>query len=328
MTDERWALSNFSRKPIAAPVAFAPLFVFFVFIMLGWNTRAERSQSSQQDGVAAVISTDGALVLAEPDMDATPIAQLAAGTKVRVSKKTTSGEMPFRKIRVGQRIGYIAEIDIYLGESLPSNSKSKKKGLEKSKSKNNKLAGKKETVDKTKDKPDENTKSRSKDDPFYFSKFVGFTFGMSEFKEGIVGVDASAWMPFYGLKITGPDVLLKGPVIDFDLLLHYGAPAYYEPLSATKPTGFIVLTDMLLHIPVIYRDSGDVFLGLGPMLMLSQFSVNNAGHDQSLSEVNLGYSLNLGAGYRVDHAALRLEGKYFSEKRTYRGLFASIQTQF
>lgn len=273
------------------------------------SSRAAKPQSKASAGVMATVTTDGALVLIKPDLDSGPIAQYEAGKRIRVSKGTTSGEVKFRKTRVGGRIGYIADIDVRVG-AAPAVAAKGGKGVDK------KPTRKKETS------------AEKEREPVYFARFVGLILGFSEFKEGIDGVDASASMPFYGLKITGPDVLVSGPVIDFNLLLHYGAPSYYDALSAIRPSGFVLLTDALLRLPILAGQNGLLAFGLGPMLMFSQFSVSNAGRSQSLTEINLGVSLNLGVTYRIEKVGLGLEAKYFIEKQSYRGLFASLQTQF
>jgi len=268
---------------------------FLLLPGLGWAADSSKGPTS---GVVATVITDGALILIEPDPDSTPIAQLPEGKKIRVSKSTTSGENRFRKTRVGKRIGFIADIDVRVGEA-PISAKDKLK---------DKL---KDTPKKKKSDRKAAAKRRMSDPgtPIYFSRFVGVIVGGSEFKEEISGVDASASMPFYGLKITGPDVLIDGPIIDFNLLLHYGAPAYYESLSSIKPTGFVLLSDAAFLLPVWAGQNGMVYLGAGPMIMLSQFTVFNGGRKQDLTEINLGLDVDLGVAYRIDQVALRLEGK-------------------
>lgn len=266
-------------------------------------------------GVVAVVTTDGALVLVKPDHDASVIAQYEAGKKIRVSKGTTSGAEKFRKVRVGNRIGYIADIDVRIGDAPD--------GVDDDGS----VHARERQAKRNRKKPSAK-KDQPHDEPIFFSRFVGLIIGVSEFKEDISGVDASAAMPFYGLKITGPDTILNGPVMDFNLLLHYGAPSYYDALSATKPSGFVILTDLLMHFPLTQGQNGLASFGLGPMLMFSQFTVFNGGRSQSLSELNLGLSLSLGFSYRISRVAFGLEGKYFVEKHSYRGLFATLQTQY
>lgn len=283
------------------------------------SARSASTKSASSDGVMATVTTDGALVLMKPDPDSSVIVQLEAGKKIRVSKGTTSGEVKFRKVRFGGRIGYIADIDVRIGDAPDAGDEGAAKSSDSASAGAGKKARKKKEASRKKHRPN---------DPVYFSRFVGLIVGFSEFKEGISGVDASTSMVFYGLKITGPDTIVNGPVMDFNLLLHYGAPSYYDALSATKPSGFVILTDALLKLPILQGQNGLFALGIGPMFMFSQFAVVNGGRNQSLTELNLGLSLSLGVTYRISRVALGLEGKYYVEKNSYRGLFASVQSQF
>lgn len=269
--------------------------------------------AKRADGVEAYISTDGALILDAPDHDASPIAQYAEGHKVRVSKKTVPGTGEsagerFRKVRVGSRIGYVPEIDVRLGQPAAQVLKRKEK--------------------KADGRSRSSTESQGKKNPMYFSRYMGLIGGSSEFKEDITGVDASTTMLVYGFKLTGPDILLEGPIIDFNFLLHFGAPTYYEPLSAVKPTGYVILTDASVMVPLIARENAMVYMVTGPLLMYSQFNVVNGSRARDLTEANLGWNLGLAVGARFQKVAVRLEGKYFIEKRSYRAVLASLQTEF
>ncbi len=286
------------------------------------KSSAPNSAPGKANSVIATVVTDGAVVRSAPDLDACPIAQLAQGKKIRVSKKTTSGEVKFHKAAVRGRVGYIANFDIRIGSGPDETSggagDSGKDGAgdaaAKRKAKARKEAAKRRMSERS--------------EPIYFARFVGIVGGVSEFKEDISGVDASASMPFYGLKVTGPDVIFGGPVVDFNFLLHYGAPTYYDALSAIKPTGFVLITDALFLLPVGNGHNTTGYVGVGPMLMLSQFTVMNAGGKKDLTEFNLGADFALGVATRIDKVALRVEAKYFLEKQSYKGLFASLQLQF
>lgn len=318
----------------------ATLLLNFVFIFFSFPTFAERVQNNSrvvprapasavvkaktQDGVAANVTTDGALVLDRPDTDASPISQLKENAKVRVSKRSIDGPdgSKFRRIKVGNRIGYIAEIDLQIGESGAGKSVGVGEGEREGRGKK-KLASK-EAKRKTAAKRRMSTNRES----MMFSRFVGFLIGSSEYKEGIDGVNSSTNLVVYGMKITGPDVIISGPVIDFNLALHYGAPSYYEALSQTKPTGFLLLTDMLFLAPFAHGQDSMLYFGAGPMIAFSKYAVVNSGRAMDLTQINLGLSLELAGAVRFDKVALRLEAKYFIEKQSYKAIQASVQTGF
>jgi hypothetical protein len=132
----------------------------------------------------------------------------------------------------------------------------------------------------------------------------------------------------YGLKISGPDVLFNGPVMDINLLLHYGAPSYYGPISATQANGFVLFTDAMFVLPLFQRDDGMVFISAGPLLVLSKFGVLNTGRLMDLDSINAGIDGAIGGAVRIEKIALRVEAKYYLEKQSYKAFLASIQTQF
>jgi hypothetical protein len=278
-----------------------------------------KSQTSQSKAAAAyvtmVVATDGAIVFDRPNQDANVMTQLPYGKKVRVSRGSTrGGEDRFRRIRVGSKSGYILEIDV-----APENSISEA----------DINTGKKQVAKNAKKKRDSQRERKRPKEPFYFTRYVGLTGGFADFKESINGVDAvNNNLLIYGLKITGPEVLFSGPTVDLNILLHYGAPEYYEKLSKIKPTGFILFTDALFVLPVLNRENGMIYVEAGPLLVYSSFKVLNGTRVMDLTSVNLGASFAAGAGFRVEKVAVRLEGKYLVEKQSYKAVQLSLQTEF
>lgn len=273
------------------------------------------SAKKARDGVGASIVTDGALVFSKPDTTASVLTQLPAGRRARVSTKATRGvDGIFRRIQVGNRVGYILADDVAVGEAAAATAVPAP----------DKKPQKKEKPKKKANKANEDKKR----EPMYFTRFIGLLFGQSDFKEDMVGVDTKTAFPIYGLKITGPDILISGPIIDFNFALHLGAPSYYDTYSETRPTGFIVFTDALLVIPVTQAMDSMIYFELGPALVYSQFGVVNSGRLMDLKNLNLGLSMAFGGAYRIEKVALRLEGKYLIEKHSYKSFLASIQYEF
>ena len=274
------------------------------------------AKGARGDGVAAVVATDGALVFASPDASSAIIAQLPEGQKVRVSKGVVKGpEEQFRRIRVGPKIGYIITTDVALeGATAAAPAKAPRFGSKKRKN-----------ADQKKRERDLMPKKKK---PMYFTRYIGLLYGDSEYKEGISGINASTSFPTYGFKITGPDVLISGPVIDFNFALHYGAPSYYDKYASARPTGFVIFTDALALVPFFERMNSLLYVAGGPALVYSQFNMIHSGKTVNLSTLNLGLSFALGGAYRIDRVALRLEGKYMVEKQSYRAIQAAVQIEF
>jgi hypothetical protein len=287
----------------------------------GATSGAASGAKAKANGVGAKVRTDGAMVFAKPDFDSDVLTTLKEGDKVRVSIGTTGEKANFHKVRAGTILGWIAEIDVQVDDAPKK--REQRRGAGKRDNKNTKITEKKSS---NLNKP----KKPFMDDsvPMFFQKYVGAVVGLSDFDESISGVDAHESLVFYGLKLTGPDILFNGPVLDVNLLLHYGAPSYYNSLSTTKPSGFIFTADALLLYPFFNRDKGIVAMGLGPLLKLTSFNVTNGGDLKSLTEFDAGVSLALSGAMKFNKIAVRLEGKYLIEKHSEKLFQIAIQQQY
>ncbi len=290
-------------------------------------TTASVAQTATGSGVAATVRTDAAMIYSKPDFDAELLATLKQGDKVRVSSGTTGDFAKFHKVRVGSVLGYIADIDVQV-EGAPKKRDHVRKFGENDKA--GKTQNQKQNQKQKKNASSGDPKKKFKDEslPILFTKYVGVLIGMSEFNEGITGVDAKENLLVYGLKVTGPDVLLNGPIMDLNLAFHYGAPSYYSSLSSTKPSGFVMMADALLLLPFFQRDLVMISIGLGPAVRFSSFNVTSGGEPKSLTQLDLALGAALGGGFKLGKVAVRLEGKYLFGKQTDRLIQASLQQAF
>ena len=300
----------------------------------------------RDNGVAAVVRTDGAMMYAKPDFDADLLGTLKKGDKIRVSSGTTGDFAKFHKARAGSLLGYIAEIDVQVEGAAKKRDHVRGAGTggaagvgaedEAGAAKSGKKSGRRKKSSKSvdgKSTDGKNSDARAADkkkyttEPIFFTRYVGVTVGMWQFNEAIAGVDSHESLLSYGLKVTGPDVLLTGPIMELNLGFHYGAPSYYESLSKTKPSGFLAVADILLLYPLIQRDSAVVTFGLGPAFKLSNFSVN-PGEPKSLTQFDLALAGALSGGLRFGRYALRLDGKLVLAKYADKLFQLSLQQEF
>ena len=285
-------------------------FLIGLFLSLSIVGLSSSARAASVSGVAGVIVNDGAQVYDKPNFDAKVIGRLHEGRKVRVSKGETGSYTKFHKIKVGKRFGYISSMDVAVaGGRAPASNRSK--GV---------TGG---SVDVSHSKKHHKPKL-----PVFFSKFFGLSVGIAQYRESISGVDAQTNLLIYGIKFTGPDVLITGPVIDFNFDIHYGAPSYYNSLSTIQPSGFLIMTDALFMLPFLQRQDFSGLFGVGPLITYSSFRVFNGGQSQELSELNIGASFMTGFVYRMGDVAVRAEAKYYVEKRSYPGALLSLQTVF
>jgi hypothetical protein len=291
------------------------------------DSQALKSQSGS--GVAAAVTTDGALIYVAPDEESSVIGQLALGQAIKVSRGTTGGAQRFHKIRFGNKIGYIDDIDITIGgKTKPA--PAKRVSTDDAQAPTTPAQEPKNESDKTKKPKKKPAKKASNKppDPIYFTRFLGFEAGAQDYLEGIVGVPASTTMAVYGLKFTGPDILFKGPIMDINILIHYGAPSYYNALSAIQPNGFILFTDAMLVMPLIQRQNAMIYISGGPLLVYSKIGVVNSNRLMDLESLNLGIDGAAGIGVRTGKIAFKFEAKYYIEKQSYKAFLAAIQTSY
>jgi hypothetical protein len=272
-------------------------------------------KKSGERGVQAQVKTEGAIVYNRPDFDADQLVALHEGQKIVVSKGTFGSYAKFYKVKVGNRIGYIADIDVE-----PSGSSDGRGEHQSSHSTaESKRRSKKDDLDR--DRPPKHM-------PIYFTRYLGVYLVFADFKEDIVGVDAQENLLMYGLKITGPGTILNGPSTDFNLALHYGAPSYYGALSSTKPSGFVLWTDLLFLLPLVNGEDFMAYVGVGPLMVLSNIKATNSRRPMDLTAVNVGASFSGGLAFRINRVAIRVEGKYMWEKVAYKSVGASLQMDY
>ncbi len=269
-------------------------------------------------GQIAAVQTESAMIYSDPDFDASVLTYLPQGKKVRVSKRIYGNYFRFYKVKITDgQFGYIATIDVSLENGAKDEDETRVH-----------VKKKKKNHSKKRKKDSEEDEDRNSKKPILATRYVGALFGMTQFKESISGIDSSDNLLMYGLKLTGPDLLIDGPVMDINLAFHYGAPTYYNNLSSTPPSGFVGFIDTLLIFPIGLGENTQFYLAAGPMLVWSNFTVTTVGTQLHLSELNFGGSFAAGYAVRVGHFSVRLEGKLMQEKQQQRGLQLGIQSEF
>lgn len=269
--------------------------------------------------LTGVVIAEEAQVYADADLDSEVIGVVPGGTRLTLSKGTRGEYAKFRKTRIKGKIGWISSLDVKTEDEIK-----KLKAKAKAKSKGKPRSSKGPFADEEKS-PE---RDEAGGELFVFTRSVGLAVGMAEYKESINGGDYSANLLTYGLKLTGTDVLLGGALMDVNILFHYGAPEYYDRLSVTKPTGFISWMDFNLLLPVMMREDSLIGIGLGPLLVLSNMSASDSNQTYSMWALNAGVTAEVTAGVRFGEVALRLDGKYWFERQTYRQLQIALQTVF
>ena len=267
-------------------------------------------------GGGGVVVTETTQIYQKPDLDAAVIAVVKRGVHLPISKGTRGDYAKFFRTRVSGKLGWILTTDIK-SEAVAKKILTQAKAAE---YKRGPFAP----------EPDEAApkgKNREKE-MFMFTKSVSFAIGMNDYKESINGSDYTANLLTYGMKLTGPDIFLTGPLMDVNLLLHYGAPDYYNQLSKTKPSGFILWTDANLLLPLMLKQDTLIGIGAGPILVISNIQASQGTQDYGMWSFNVGADIELTAGIRFDEFCIRIDGKYIFENKTYKQIQLSLGTIF
>ncbi|MCM2282888.1 MAG: SH3 domain-containing protein [Bdellovibrionaceae bacterium] len=261
------------------------------------------------------MTTDSAIVFENADMDSNAIAYLNAGQVVRASKKIYGTDPRFYKVSLPNgKFGYVATIDVAASEGTKAAQKAKPRKYDIQRDARLERARVKRELGK----------------PMMFNRWFGLLAGQMKFQEKVPGVHAKDDLLIYGFKVTGPDVLLQGPLMDLNFTLHLGAPSYYDALSRVRPSGFVFMTDTLLLLPFGMGHDSGVYLGLGPWLKYSNFKYvdRTSGALVTPSHFKLGGSFAIGGAYRMGAFSVRLEGKYIAESVTHTAIQLGLQTLY
>jgi hypothetical protein len=235
-------------------------------------------------------------VYEKPDLDSKAFGLLPQGTRLPVSRGTRGEYAKFYRTRFKGKLGWVLTIDLK-PESVV------RKAIEDSKSKSppkGPFAAEQEAGDE----------ESGEKKPFIFSQSASFVAGLTQFKEAVDGVAQSVQLPVYGVRVLGPDVILAGPIVDFGLLLHYGAPPYYSQASSTTPNGFLLWTEALLMMPIRMRESSWLGIGAGPVLALSNIQTTRGLETHDSFDARLGVSVSFTGAVRFDEFLVRGDLRY------------------
>ncbi len=326
------------HRSFATVILNAQLFSFWLilFLVVAWP---QVSLAKGETGVWGVIRTQTATVYSAPNFDGRILASLPNKSRVVMSKSTSGNQGPqFYKVKIKLNgksvIGYIVDAEIGSEKAGVLVAKAAKPDgtAVQNVAGETAIKGKKDGENFSKVAGAHRRKKKKKREkekqPMLFSSYAGLVVGLTDFKEKISGVNASENMLTYGIKLTGLDLLLKGPITEFNFMIHSGAPSYYGALSGIKPTGFIIWTDALLVYPFFNRDNSMISFNAGPLLVISDFKVLRNDKLMDLFALNAGFSTALSGAYRIGSVALRVEVKYMFENRSYLALLGSLQSEF
>ncbi len=259
-------------------------------------------------------------VYERPDFGSAVIANLPENKVFDVSKTTQNS---FYKIRIKMGVlGYVFAQD--LQPLFPDASLTTGKLLQK----------KKNLKEKSGDKRI-GRENKKRQRSFEMTQYIGFQFQNIQFEEDTMGGRRHESSSFFGVRISGPNLILEGPSpSEMNFIFHTGAPSYYQSLTGKPADGWIFIGDFLLQTYFPQNKNTLLFAGFGPMLRYSKFSVtlldpiSGRTTDYSLDDIAIGAVLNAGVAVRLNSMSLRGDLSYFWEKQAYFGGGLALQFAF
>lgn len=253
-------------------------------------------------------------VYEKPDLDSKAFGLLPQGTRLPVSRGTRGEYAKFYRTRFKGKLGWVLTIDLKPEAVV-------RKAIENSKSKpqpKGPFAAEQEAAAEESDQKK----------PFIFSQSASFVAGLTQFKEAVDGVGHDVQLPVYGVRVLGPDVILAGPIVDFGLLLHYGAPSYYSQSSSTTPNGFLLWTEALLMMPIRMRETSWLGIGVGPVLAMSNIQTTRGLETNDSFDARIGASVSFTGALRFDEFLVRGDLRYVWAGESYPQATLGLGTVF
>lgn len=267
--------------------------------------------------VKGKVAVDGAAVYVRPDFDSEVIDYLNQDQKIPVSTKQflgVGGMGLFHKIRTPRgKLGYLPDTDVILPKG--THIETPKGALPRVFHKKGEKPG--QQVQK-----DEELTRKS----IYLTRYIGGSLSMIDYTEKFSGDKLHSQTPFFGLRMTGPDILFKGPPLDFNLMVTPLMPKYLSTLGSAS--GFLVMSDLGMNMPLYNTPNSLLYYGLGILLNWSQYKASVGAGSYDSTDVRLGIDLSVGYAYRFSRYAIRGDVKYFIEKTLYFGEMLSFQAEY
>ncbi len=279
---------------------------------------AVKAPANPNKAQKALISGEQSYIFQQPNFDAEVVTILTPSKTVYFISQGKWG--PFYKIRLEPgKTGYVLDSDIRILKDpkikTQSNNQSNNKNPEEEKPGGGK------------------TKKKRHARSFKNARYWGAALQMTDFTENTMNNIRHQYLPFYGIKISGPHTVLEDDTnIEVDLLLHWGPPSYYTDATTNTAAGFLVLTDLLWQSLQQQSKNVITFFGAGPMFRYSHISstltIGNTKSEYALDDMVIGAAFNAGMATRLDQYALRLDAKYYWEKQKYWAIGLAFQYEF
>lgn len=258
----------------------------------------------------AVVIVDGAMVYKKGDFGSPVLGYLRKGKKVKVSNKTYG---PFYRVKLRQGIvGYISDVDVKVfGKSSVASRKNKRRSRARRKA----YRGR----------------------PVIAGKKFGLGFSSVNYVDRfpVDGAEKvlSSSTSMLTAKYSKPFDYLDGAMIsDITVGMTLGTPALYNDFSVNPASGFVVVGDYSLLMPVrsMTNRKSSIYWGAGLGFSYSNVKIStyisSVLADVPAEDFRIGGSLTAGYAYRINRKYIfKFEPKFYLEKERYYGLHFVVQ---
>lgn len=272
------------------------------------SSRSEKPKppAKKSNNKEALVVVEGAMVYSSASFDAPVISYLPANKKIEVSSKTYG---PFYRVKLKKdkssgsvSYGFISDVDLQIlgGAGGGDRKSSRNQDVAEAKSR---AAQKDEGIERF-----ETTK------PIDEVKATGLNISSVGYSENINGQEPLSNVTMFGMKFSGPQLLLPSPM-DINIAMSLEPPSYYETfaVSGAKPSGYLIYADTLMQFPFLTTPNTMMYVGLGPFLSYLSAKVTAAGGVQNNTATRIGAEGMLGMAWRSGKLIVKVEGKYFYE---------------
>lgn len=268
--------------------------------------RAKKGMAAQ----SATVGLDGAIVYDAPDFDAKVLIELQPGYKVVISRQTVPGRTglgAFYRIKYDKnKLGFVADTDM-IPEYQRNEAKKNPVFDQVENLREKAITGRKEISD---------------------TRYLGLSVARMKFSEKYAGRRLSSDLQMYGVRFSGPGVFFDGPPLDFNFSFSPQAPDYYQRVTGTPASGFVMMVDTMLLLTVYEWPNMIIQGGLGPLLSVTKFRIKEGFQYRDTQNTNIGVVGELGAAYRHKKILGRFDLKYHYENTSYLSYLFSLQHEY
>lgn len=281
----------------------------------------------KDSGQNAKIKVDGSAVYEAPNFDSPVLEYMDSGKTVKISKKVypgIGGLGAFYKIRLNKGVyGFIADTDVQASSKKNARKNDTDEGDKKLEDEVNPL--------QLQPSFENDNVEPEVPDSLYFTHYLGLSYYSYNYAEKINGEIKTSAVSMFGVKRSGPTDMFGGMPLDLNLLFTPTAPGFYDSISSST-SGYMIIGDALIMIPLYESKLSLVYYGLGVMLRHSAWEVklrNQGGLISNIKETGFGLAGELGAATHIGQKmVLRVDGKYYYEKEKYFSYGVALQFRY